>query len=526
MSWPAVRERLPFILLLIVVLGYQALLLAQDRVPPIYDEQALYRQSQALAGVVAGRTGQPPFAWRADQTAYPPLVHFTALPFMLWRSSSLVTPRWSLLLYSIILFIAVFELGRRCGGPRVGLLAAALAAVTPGLSGFSRVYLVDYPLAALTAAGLAALAATREFTRRGPTLLLGVLLGMGMLTKPSLPLYLGPPLLVYLAISLAAPVEYGRRRVWINFLLAGAIGLGLGLPWYWTGWPAYFQHRLEIEMFRRQGSFPEPRLPLYLRLAWESAMGPVLCLTTAAAFFLVRKGRPYLFLAAATLPPFFLAVYGLGAVSSRYLLPLLPAAAVLAALGLWRGADRVRRLPAVVLLAGLAWFSWYSFGQNAGPLSAMEQHVRFQERGLLRPQVIAPDAARLLRGMARFGPVERVLLLYNAPLAETIQTLCWGRDPAAAVLNLFESASLGHVSEMYDEPAEIARLLDESRWVVAMEGAPEDIDVYSPDGNVPPDYAALVFGLFAERQKKFRLAEEMKTSDNRNLQLWINRSSR
>lgn len=527
MSAPAVRERMLLSLLLLGVLGYQSLLLALDRVPPIHDEQALSRQSQALANAVFRRDEAPHFAWNAAQAPYPPLLHVTALPVTLWRRHSLTAPRWSLLLYTLILLIAVFALGRRLGDERTGFFAAAFAALMPGLSGFSRIYLVDFPLAALTAACLAALAATREFTRRRPAILLGVLLGLGLLTKPSLPFYVGPPLFVYLFVSLAAPSEKaGKRGVWLNVLIAGAVGLGLGLPWYLTGWSAFFTQRLDIETFRRLASFPEPRPVLYLTRLWETTMGPALCLATAAAVFLARKNRVYLILAAATLPPFFLAVYGLGAVSGRYMLPLLPAAAVWIALGLDRLRARARWLPLAVALASLAWFSWFSFAQNAGPLSDAEQHARFQERGLLRPQYLAPDAERVSRSLARHGISDRVLLLYNAPLTETVQTLCWERNPAAAVLNLFESASLGQVSEMYDEPAEIRRLLHESRAIVAARGAPDDADAYSPDRNVPADYAVMVFRLFDEEKENLALADEWEAAGGRRLQIWINASRR
>lgn len=75
-------------------------------------------------------------------------------------------------LFSLLLTALCFDITRRLAGPWAGLLAAALAPVTPLLAYASRRWDTMLPLATLTALGVWALLLSRSLTRVTPTLLL------------------------------------------------------------------------------------------------------------------------------------------------------------------------------------------------------------------------------------------------------------------------------------------------------------------------------------------------------------------
>jgi hypothetical protein len=130
-----------------------------------------------------------------------------------------------------------------------------------------------------------------------------------------------------------------------------------------------------------------------------------------------REERVYLILAAATLPPFLPVGYTvLGAVSGRYMLPFSAAR-----YGSPWGSTACGRRAVVAArrrLASLAWFSWFSLRKT--PVLSTPSNMRAFKARACATQYLAPDAERVSRSLARMG-FRPVLLLYNAPLTETVQ---------------------------------------------------------------------------------------------------------
>ncbi|MCC6159850.1 MAG: phospholipid carrier-dependent glycosyltransferase, partial [Deltaproteobacteria bacterium] len=155
-----------------------------DRVPPTHDVLFMSRAAAMLARAVLGEPGMwSGFLDATRDLFYPPLTHFTALPFSVLYPDTFDAAAMSISLYSAILMMAVFAIGQRLRDEATGLLAATLATLSPAALGFSRVYLVDWPLAALVAATLAMALATDRFSSRKFSIALGVLCGCGLLIK-------------------------------------------------------------------------------------------------------------------------------------------------------------------------------------------------------------------------------------------------------------------------------------------------------------------------------------------------------
>ncbi len=122
------------------------------------------------------------------------------------------------------------------------LLTILLVATMPLMVGLFHNTLQDFPLATFTADILLLLLKSELFQRRAISLLLGLTLGLGTLTKVTFPMLVAGPLLLvlgYIAFSAWRAREAGDRAtrvdlcaVAINLAAAAIVYLALVLPWY------------------------------------------------------------------------------------------------------------------------------------------------------------------------------------------------------------------------------------------------------------------------------------------------------
>lgn len=196
----------------LVVVAGQAIWIAMDRQPPIWDPAHYLDLTRGHADAFrAGGVGSF-FAdvVRADPVRAP-LMRMLATPIFLTLGvgpdSALIV---NLLLWPVLL-AAVYALGRRYYDAKTGLLAAFLTAVIPILTGLGHDFYIEFLLTTLVVLTVLALAHSEGLTRPVPCFALGVCAGLGMLTKITFPLYLVGPGLVYLAIAVGGLARTERR---------------------------------------------------------------------------------------------------------------------------------------------------------------------------------------------------------------------------------------------------------------------------------------------------------------------------
>ena len=148
-------------------------------------------------------------------------------------------------LYMAIALAATYGIGLRWGrsagmrgrAPLIGLVAVALLALFPMFYSMSRYFYIEFALTAMVALVVYLLLATEGFQRRGVSLLFGLSLGLGMLTKRTFGVFAVGPVFVALLTSGALP-ELWRRvrqrpRIYPkSVLLALGGGLALAAIWY------------------------------------------------------------------------------------------------------------------------------------------------------------------------------------------------------------------------------------------------------------------------------------------------------
>src|SRR4030095_1083848 len=193
---------------------------------------------------------------------------------------------------------------------------------------------LDLPLMAMVALALYALIRTERFSRPGWTAALGLVWGLGLLTKPTFPVYAFPPLLWTLG---EAAWSRGRWRRLLWFGLGGTIAVVVAPPWYSSrllGMPLQFMNR-SFKFAEQEGHAPTLTSValLFYPTNFPTHFGflAALCfLAGLLALHRFREHRAVLWIAA--LAPFVL-ITVIRNKNPRYALPALSAAAVVAALG-------------------------------------------------------------------------------------------------------------------------------------------------------------------------------------------------
>lgn len=155
-----------------------------------------------------------------------PLLEWAGMVMMWLGAGPLIALRLVSFMSGLATLPLVWYLGRRFGGPSVGLVAAGFFAVLPFFLVYSTIGLSD-PLATLfVAAAVVLQLLLAERPRLSVALLLGVALGGGLLTKLTTGLsYLLIPLGA-LFFDWTAPARRRRLAVW-----AGSLGIAAAMSW-------------------------------------------------------------------------------------------------------------------------------------------------------------------------------------------------------------------------------------------------------------------------------------------------------
>jgi hypothetical protein len=299
-----------------------------------------------------------------DVNPYPPFFYMTAAPFA-W----LVAPTADALLvvnmlYFGLLILSTYGIGRLAAGERCGLLAAFLVSMVPILYGLSRQFLPELALVAMTTFAVFCLFWSESFRRRWPSLLLGVTIGLGMLTKWTLIVFLVGPL----AIALYVALRHATRARLLNVVLAGMLALAIALPWY--------LYNLEtLQAFLQFNRFQAPSLegeaPVWTLASWlyylrellnQQVLLPFCLLYLLGIVLALRRCRlnAYLWMLLAWVVIGYVVSTLFINKDTRYTLPYLPALALLAAIGL----VQIRQV--MVQRVGLALILLYALLQYAG----------------------------------------------------------------------------------------------------------------------------------------------------------------
>lgn len=134
-----------------------------------------------------------------------------------------------------VLLISTYLLGKMLFNRETGLIAAILVSFFPGLISISRTYRADLALAAMVTLSVLFLAIAEHRSKR-EGILLGLILGLTALTKPTSALFLVVPALLFIGKPLLESARAGKsgniKRLVLNISLIVAVTTLIAGPWY------------------------------------------------------------------------------------------------------------------------------------------------------------------------------------------------------------------------------------------------------------------------------------------------------
>jgi 4-amino-4-deoxy-L-arabinose transferase-like glycosyltransferase len=164
---------------------------------------------------------------------YPPLFHLSVALFYSLFGVSADVAAMANVVYMAVLLCAVYGIGKRLFSAKVGLPAAFLVSMLPIVFCLSRYTYVEYALMSMVTLSVYLLIRTDGFQNRTYSVLFGLSVGLGMLTKWVFIFFLGGPL-VYVSLK-ALPWQrpqwkLGRAKVnWRLLFISAAVGLLVSL---------------------------------------------------------------------------------------------------------------------------------------------------------------------------------------------------------------------------------------------------------------------------------------------------------
>lgn len=338
-----------------MLVAVAAVWLALDRRPPAWDHaNHLERAVRCFQFLAAGDVG----AVLAQSSFYPPLAICAGGLVDALAPSDTATAQSAVLAFLGVGMGAVYALGRSLVGGGAGVIAALLFGSAPFVVHSSVHFQLDVPLAAMVALALVTLVKSERLQHTGWSAGLGIVVGLGMLTKPPFAVYVGP------VLAWAVLAARNRRAVGHAGLVL-AVGALVCLPWYG---PRLFGmgHQVVARSFAQAAEAGAPDVVTWAGLSLYPTWLPTQFGVVASAAFVVGlvvavRRRQGLLLVALLAP--FAVFLLLQNKNLRYTLPLLPAVSVVAALAVepLRGRARVAVL-AMLLVAGVVQVSATAFG--------------------------------------------------------------------------------------------------------------------------------------------------------------------
>ncbi len=339
---------LPLVVLALIMVQHFVWLDLHTAVETWDDDAGLFRLAMCFQDASVG--GGEPCAVGAP---YPPLVPWlTSLFFVAAGGADLKIALFSLWPFLFLLCGALYVGMKRCLSPMAGLAAMAIAPTLVWSLHIRGKYYTEVPLAALSVAAVVALSASDNLQRRLPSMLFGLALGLGLLTKWSFAFFLGPVAVLSIAwvvlrsfrsavfgavfalVSVSIPlvllsgaagwVRYGLsigfwsaigfagvltvllRRAPLLFVqhagqtlsnagLVAVVCVAVAGPWYWTYLPT-MQEFLAANMAQKFHGDPVPGLagwPFYPAVLFTRMMStPVLILALLGGALACRKNCP------------------------------------------------------------------------------------------------------------------------------------------------------------------------------------------------------------------------------------------
>ena len=140
----------------------------------------------------------------------------------------------------LILILSIFGIGKILFNRNVGLLAAFAISFYPSVFGFSRVYILTFPILAISALCVYLLIKSDGFKNLKYSIYLGFAFALGELLRPRFVIYIIFPVLYYMIKNIVilcnsqteVPIKLLVKKIMINIFSSAVFSYILLFPWY------------------------------------------------------------------------------------------------------------------------------------------------------------------------------------------------------------------------------------------------------------------------------------------------------
>ena len=277
----------------------------------------------------------------AGCTYYPPL-HFLLIMFyhLIFGPEKFVPMAVNTTCLIIALF-SVYMLCKKISGPQSGLLAAFVTITCPAVFIMARTDLTEYVLFSLVALTLYLFTYTQNFHDRKYSILLGVALGLGMLTRWTYPVYILGAFFVFVILTFRKGLEKKQLK---NLILSASIAIIISAFWYL----GYLDIKFLLNCISNEASgFPLSKVIIFFAQALKLYVSlPYLVILIIGAPVIAinfkRAGSIFFILWLSIIVPYVI-FSSIPHIEFRYFLPVIPAVSCLISLGISKVSYKLAR---------------------------------------------------------------------------------------------------------------------------------------------------------------------------------------
>ena len=161
---------------------------------------------------------------------YPMVIHHLALLFYWIFGADQDAAVYSNIIWIFILLFSVFNISRKYWDIKSGIIAMLVILSSPILIGQMREFQIDLPLTSIVSLTLYLLIKSENFNNNKYSVLIGVVAGIGMLTKWTYLAYAGPAIVLFLIFGLRQKDK--RNNVIKNVIIAFLVTIAICGYWY------------------------------------------------------------------------------------------------------------------------------------------------------------------------------------------------------------------------------------------------------------------------------------------------------
>lgn len=302
---------------------------------------------------------------------YPPFFPFSAALVALFFGKSAIVMTLTNILFLLGIFICLYLIGIKMQDRRVGLLASCLLSLYSMFFQLSRMFMLEIALCFMVVASITVLIYSQGFKKTNMSILFGVFLGLGLLTKQSYIFFITGPLIFLLLDSLFNNDLTIRKKIIKNLFLSFIVGAGIASWWYVPNFrrmlslavaaaadPLLVPH--DIPAFSLRSSF------FYLEVLFNDQILLFFFLVFISAIFILFKRKKdkffFLFLVWIIFPYFVRTL-----IANKfwyYTLAYLPAVSFISAYGVLNIKKNFLRKTAILLILVVGFFQFFFISYN------------------------------------------------------------------------------------------------------------------------------------------------------------------